>query len=120
MQGRKRDNVDMGVNLRIKEIRLALELPQAEFCKAIRVSGGHYAEIELGHRRVNDRLISLICAVYGARETFLAQGEGPMFNEAASAKLEEVCRIFRELPPDFQDYLLRQAKDIQKLAGSDK
>jgi transcriptional regulator with XRE-family HTH domain len=117
MQGRKRDNVDIGVNLRVKEVRLTLELPQAEFCKALQVSGGHYAEIELGHRRVNDRLVSLICAIYGVRETFLTLGEYPIFNEAASAKLEEVCRIFRELPPAFQDYLLQQTKNVKKLAG---
>lgn len=116
-QERKRDNVDEKVNLRLKEVRLALELSQAEFCKELRVSGGHFAEIELCHRRVNNRLVGLVCAVYGVREAFLLHGEGPIFSEAAKAKLEEVCRIFRELPPDFQDYLLRQARDMKKLAG---
>ncbi|GHV94087.1 hypothetical protein AGMMS50293_04070 [Spirochaetia bacterium] len=118
--GRKRDNVDEGVNLRIKEARLALGMSQADFCGGLRLSGGHYAEIELCHRRVNGRLVSLVCAVYGVREGFLLSGEGPMFAEEAGAKLEEVCRIFRELPPDFQDYLLRQARDMKKLSGRSK
>jgi transcriptional regulator with XRE-family HTH domain len=117
---RKRDNVDEGVNLRLKEVRLALGLSQAEFCAGLRVSGGHYAEIELSHRRVNERLVSLASAVYGAREGFLLRGEGLMFAEKSAAKLEEVCRIFRELPPDFQDYLLRQARDMKKLAGNSR
>jgi transcriptional regulator with XRE-family HTH domain len=118
-QGRKRDNVDQGVNLQVKEVRLAL-MSQADFCAGLRVSGGHYAEIELGHRRVNERLISLVCAVYGTREAFLRRGERPVFGEKSAAKLEEVCRIFRELPPDFQDYLLRQARDMRKLADRNK
>jgi transcriptional regulator with XRE-family HTH domain len=113
---RKRDNVDEEVNSRLKNVRCALGMSQAEFCNGLRVSGGHYAEIELGHRRVNERLVSLACAVYGTREAFLLNGEKPMFGEAAAAKLEEICRIFRELPPDFQDYLLRQARDIKNLS----
>jgi transcriptional regulator with XRE-family HTH domain len=119
-QDRKRDNVDEGVNLRLKDVRLALSMSQAAFCGGLRMSGGHYAEIELGHRRVNRRLTGLVCAVYGVREGFLARGEGPMFSEAAGAKLEEIIRIFRELPPDFQDYLLRQAKDMKNLAAKNK
>jgi transcriptional regulator with XRE-family HTH domain len=113
---RRMDNVDEGVNLRLRDVRLALDMSQADFCAGLRVSGGHLAGIELCHRRVNDRLVSLACAVYGVREAFLLRGEEPMFAEKSAAKLEEVCRIFRELPPDFQDYLLRQARDIKKLA----
>lgn len=119
-QERRRENVDEGVNLRLKEVRLALGMSQAEFCAGLRLSAGHYAEIELAHRPVNSRLLSLAAAAYGVRESFLAQGEEPMFAEAGRAKLEEVCRIFRELPPDFQDYLLRQARDMKKLAAKKK
>ncbi|MDR3302117.1 MAG: helix-turn-helix transcriptional regulator [Spirochaetaceae bacterium] len=119
-QERKRDNVDDGVNFRLKDVRLALGMSQAEFRGGLRVSGGHYAEIELGHRRVNDRLTSLVCATYGVRERFLTQGEEPMFYEAAGSKQDEVCRIFRELPPDFQDYLLKHARDMKALAAKNK
>jgi hypothetical protein len=39
-----------------------------------------------------------------------------MFDDPAEYKLEEVIRIFRELPPDFQDYLVRHIKDMKRLA----
>ena len=118
MQGRRRENVDFVVNSRVKAARQALNLSQAEFCKAILMSAGHYAEIELGHRRVNERTVRLICSAYGVSPRYLTDGEGPMFTEDAGGKLEEVCRIFRELPADFQDHLLRHVRELKTLARS--
>ena len=59
MQGRKRENVDFAVNARVKAVRQALNMSQAEFCQGILMSGGHYAEIELGHRRVNEQMAKI-------------------------------------------------------------
>lgn len=52
----------MSIRERICEIRQALGLSQAKFAKDIFIFSGYVAGLELGHRKVNDRLIKLICA----------------------------------------------------------
>ncbi|MDR2043133.1 MAG: helix-turn-helix transcriptional regulator [Clostridium sp.] len=59
----------MSINLRIKQIRKTLNLSQAKFAKEISISNGYIAGIELENRKVNDRIVKLICAMYGVNET---------------------------------------------------
>ena len=106
---------DKAINARIKQIRQALNLTQMQFCEKIFLTGGHYAGIELGNRRVNDRTITLIATIFGVNERFLRTGEGEMFDRTPDFKLTQVVRIFQELPPDFQDYILRQIEELKKL-----
>jgi transcriptional regulator with XRE-family HTH domain len=103
------------VNDRIKRVRLELKLSQAKFCKGIFLTSGHYAEIELGNRRVNLRMIKLIGTIYGVNETFLKTGKGSMFIKETDPKLDNLVRIFQELPPDFQDYILLQIEQLKKI-----
>ncbi|MDO4317212.1 MAG: helix-turn-helix transcriptional regulator [Lachnospiraceae bacterium] len=58
----------MNANQRIKELRLKMGLSQAKFAKAISISNGYIAGIELGNRNVNDRLIKLISSAFNVRE----------------------------------------------------
>lgn len=60
--------VAMSIHERIREIRQALGLSQAKFAKDISISSGYVAGLELGNRKVNDRLIKLICAQYNVNE----------------------------------------------------
>ena len=60
--------VAMSIHERICEIRQALGLSQAKFAKDIFIFSGYVAGLELGHRKVNDRLIKLICAQYNVNE----------------------------------------------------
>ena len=60
--------VAMSIHERIREIRQALGMSQAKFAKDISISSGYVAGLELGHRKVNDRLIKLICAQYNVNE----------------------------------------------------
>jgi transcriptional regulator with XRE-family HTH domain len=90
-------------------------LTQQQFCEKIFLTSGHYAGIELGNRRVNDRTIKLIVTIYGVNEHFLRTGAGEMFDKTPDHKLSQVVRIFQELPPDFQDYVLQQIEGLRKL-----
>lgn len=110
---------DTSVNERVKQVRLSLKLPQARFCKGISLSGGHYAEIELGNRRVNDRVIKLIGVIYGVNEGFLRTGQGDMFDREPDTRLEQLLREFQELPPNFQEYVLQQIEALKKLRAAD-
>ena len=68
----------MSIHERICEIRQALGLSQAKFAKDIFIFSGYVAGLELGHRKVNDRLIKLICAQYNVNEAWLRDGTGEM------------------------------------------
>jgi transcriptional regulator with XRE-family HTH domain len=103
------------INDRIKRVRLELKLSQAKFCKGILLTAGHYAEIELGNRRVNPRMVKLLVTVYGVNETFLRTGRGDMFTQTPDPRIDSVIQIFQELPPHFQDYILRQIEELKKL-----
>jgi len=103
------------VNDRIKQVRLALGLSQAKFCRIIPLTRGHYAEIELGNRKVNQRTLKLLTASYGVNEGFLKTGKGTMFDTRPDPKLEELTRLFSGLPVNFQNFVLSQIKELKKL-----
>jgi transcriptional regulator with XRE-family HTH domain len=103
------------INERIKKIRKTLGLTQAQFCRGIFLTNGHYAGIELGVRAINERTVKLLATTYGVNENFLKTGEGEMFGRAIDVKLEELTHIFKSLPHNFQDYILRQVRELEKL-----
>lgn len=54
-------------NQRVKQVRLALGLSQPKFAEAIAISKSYMAEIELGNRTVNERMIKLISLTFQVR-----------------------------------------------------
>ncbi len=102
----------MTVNERIRQVRHNLQLPQAKFAQAISISNGYIANIELGKRRVNERIIKLICASYDVSEAWLKTGNGAMFYRVPGDRLEKVLNLFKELTPSFQDYVLQQLDQL--------
>lgn len=105
----------MSINARIKELRHTLGLSQAKFAKDISISNGYIAGLELGNRKVNDRIIKLVCAQYNVREPWLREGSGAMFSDEADVRLEHIIRVFERLQPEFQDYVLDQIDRLLEL-----
>lgn len=105
----------MTVNQRIKELRLKLGLSQAKFAKAISISNGYIAGLELGNRHVNERLIKLICITFNVREEWLKTGDGNMFNEEPSQLAELAYSTFKELKPEYQEYVLKQMDQLLEI-----
>lgn len=66
---------------RIKELRKYLGLTQAEFGEKIAMRQTGVAWLESGDRKITDRVITTICAVFGVDETWLRTGDGEMFRE---------------------------------------
>ena len=110
----------MTPNQRIKELRLKLGLSQAKFAKAISISNGYIAGIELGNRNVNDRLIKLIASAFNVREEWLKNGEGDMFNEQPNPLAELAYSTFKELKPEYQEYVLRQIDQLLEIQHKEK
>ncbi|MED1854796.1 helix-turn-helix transcriptional regulator [Brevibacillus borstelensis] len=98
----------MSINQRVKQVRQALDLSQAKFAKAISISNGYIAGIELENRKVNERIIKLISSTFNVSEEWLRDGTGDMFNDASSEKLKIAMSIFKKLKPEYQDYVLKQ------------
>lgn len=66
---------------RIKELRKHLGLTQAEFGDKISMRQTGVAWLESGDRKITDRVITTICAVFGVDENWLRTGEGEMFRK---------------------------------------
>ena len=105
--------VAMSIHERIREIRQALGLSQAKFAKDI--SSGYVVGLELGNRKVNDRMIKLICTQYNVNEAWLRDGTGEMFRSASDSRLERIIALFHQLEPAFQDYVLEQTDRLLAL-----
>jgi transcriptional regulator with XRE-family HTH domain len=99
---------DTSVNERVTLLRHSLKLTQIEFAKKILISNGFIAGIELGKRKVNDRLIRLIKITFGVNENWLRTGEGPMFEKEKTLdyKVSDALEVFKKLSPSLQDLIL--------------
>lgn len=105
----------MSINQRIRQVRQELNLSQAKFAKAISISNGYIAAIELGHRNVNDRIIKLICITFNIREEWLKSGEGEIFVMKPNSITELASTTFNELKPEFQEYVLNQINQLLEI-----
>ena len=102
----------MSINQRVKQVRQSLNLSQAKFAQALSISNGYIAGIELGHNHVNDRIVKLICFTYNVSENWLKNGEGEMFDEKPNQLLELASSVFKELKPEYQEYILKQIDQL--------
>jgi transcriptional regulator with XRE-family HTH domain len=103
------------INERLKQVRTALKLSQRDFSKGIYTAQSVYARMETGENKVNNRVIALVCYTYGVNEDFLREGKPPLFSDTPDIKIENLYKIFNELNPLFQDYLIIQAKELMKV-----
>ncbi|MCL2194182.1 MAG: helix-turn-helix domain-containing protein [Treponema sp.] len=102
----------MTVNERVKQLRTSLKMSQTEFGRAIFLSNGYIADMELGKKKVNDRIIHLISLTFGVSEVWLKDGTGSMFFTTPAEKLQRLTSLFNELPPRFQDYVVTQIEQL--------
>lgn len=105
----------MSINQRVKQLRQSLNLSQAKFAKALSISNGYIAGIELEHNKVNDRLVKLICFTYNVRESWLKNGEGSIFEEPPDQLVELASTTFKELNPTYQKYILKQIDQLLEI-----
>jgi DNA-binding XRE family transcriptional regulator len=100
--------IETTVNRRIKQVREALSLSQMKFSKVISLSSGYLAGVEVEKRKVNDRIIKLICASFAVNEKWLRAGEGEMFSNDPDKEFTKLVSLYKELSPQYQEYILKQ------------
>ena len=100
------------VNERVKYLRNVLELTQEKFAKQIAISTSYLAGIEVGEKRVNDRVVLLICHGFGINEHWLKRGEGEMFSKDQDVVVSKMLAIFNALTPELQLCALQQVQAL--------
>jgi transcriptional regulator with XRE-family HTH domain len=104
------------IQKRLKAIRAKLKISQRDFAKNIYISQSMYAELEVGKRNINERIIHLIATQFNVSKKYLKEGTGDMFSDTPpDIKLAQLLDIFDSLDELLQDYLLLQAREIMKI-----
>lgn len=76
------------MNLRIRKLRKALDLTQAEFAGKIGTTANVLTHYETGRRNPSSSVINNICKTFNVNEAWLRTGEGEMYGPKATAALE--------------------------------
>ncbi|MDR1840135.1 MAG: helix-turn-helix domain-containing protein [Treponema sp.] len=103
-------DVNIILSRRIGEIRKALGLSQTEFANDLKISQSHASAMELGTRKIPERIVKMICFTYSVNESWFKTGKGDMFKKGRDYKLEEVIKNFNKLDELLQDYVLKQIR----------
>jgi transcriptional regulator with XRE-family HTH domain len=107
--------MDQAVSRRLLELRHALCLTQKEFGEKIHISKGYVTSLEKSRQPLNDRIIKLLSDTYGVNPEWLKHGKGSMFLEGRDNQIDEIVRIFNQLNPDFQNFIVGQLKNLLKM-----
>ena len=84
------------MNELLVQLRKSLSLSQSAFAEKIGLSQSGYSLIEKGKRDLNDRVLKLICNEFNVNESWIRNGDGPMFKEPSDSvdTLHEIIRSF--------------------------
>lgn len=99
---------------RIKELRKALHMTQAEFGAVIGLGNTAIAGYEIGRRDPSDAVILSICREFGVSEAWLRYGDGAMFppqtrNERLALLINDVMA---DQPDSFRQRLFLALADL--------
>jgi len=98
---------------RIIKVRSYMGMTQKEFCKGIYCSHSYFSNVENGNKKLNNRVIALICSQYGVRKKYLVDGQGEMFSEnLPDIHLERLMEIFNDLEKPFKEYIILQVEKL--------
>ncbi|MCI9273610.1 MAG: helix-turn-helix transcriptional regulator [Clostridiales bacterium] len=97
---------------RLKQLRKILKVNQTDFAKQLGLTQTAYSMIENGINPLSDRYIKVICSSYHVSESWLRTGEGDIF--FSSPYEREFTKLFSQLMPETQEFLLLMAKELLK------
>ena len=106
----------MTIYERIKEIRLKLKMTQVEFSECILLGKSFYGDIEIGKKKVNDRMIFIVSKRFNVNEKWIRTGEGEMFIDTQiDIKKERLLSIYNQLEGSLWDCLIEQSDILLRL-----
>lgn len=111
---------------RIKEVRRALRLTQAEFGEKVGVKGNTIGNYEIGLRSPSEAVIFSICREFDVNEDWLRTGQGEMFRQLSRSEIisdfmvdllkEEDDSFRRRLIEALADLDINEWKSLEKIA----
>jgi transcriptional regulator with XRE-family HTH domain len=106
---------------RIKEIRIELGISQVEFSKRIFVSKSFYGDIEIGKKKINDRIIFIISKQFNVSDEWIKTGKGEMFIDTPpDIRKEKLLNIYNQLDSSLRECLVEQSGILLKLQTENK
>jgi transcriptional regulator with XRE-family HTH domain len=102
---------------RIKQIRMALSLSQAEFAEKMGIGQAAVSAIENGIRNVTDRNITLICEKFNVNDEWLRSGNGEMFKtegellELLGSRLDDLDEYDKKIITEY----IKLSPELRKL-----
>lgn len=103
------------MNTRIKKLRKALDLTQAEFAARIGTTQNTVANYEIGHRNPSKSVVNNICKEFHVNEEWLRTGSGEMFREVS--RDEEIAAFVESvLVDESADFKRRFIAALSKLS----
>jgi DNA-binding XRE family transcriptional regulator len=98
------------MNQRMKMVRGALGMTQANFAESADIGLGVIKNIDSNRTEPNDHFYNVLCARYNINRTWLETGEGEMFVEMSRA--EKIGRFVADVLEDEPDSFRRKLIDI--------
>jgi transcriptional regulator with XRE-family HTH domain len=106
---------------RIKEVRNKFNLSQVEFSERIFLSKSFYGDIEIGKKKLNDRIIFIISKQFNVNEDWIRNGRGEMLADLKpDLKKERLINIYNQLDASLRDCLVEQSDVLLKLQKQKK
>lgn len=99
------------MNSRIRELRKTLHLSQHDFAARIGLKQNAISCMENGSVAITKQTVKLICLEFSVNKDWLIYGEGTMF-ENNQENIGKFLSLYKELSPEFQDYILRITKEL--------
>ena len=82
------------MNVRLKQLRKALNFTQQEFADRLKIKRNTVATYETGKSNPSDAAVSLICREFNVNEEWLRTGAGEMFKAAPSSALDALAEEY--------------------------
>ena len=98
------------MNQRMKMVREALGMSQANFAESADIGLGVIKNIDSNRTEPNDHFYNVLCARYNINRAWLETGEGEMFVEMSRA--EKIGRFVSDVLEDEPDSFRRRLIDI--------
>jgi transcriptional regulator with XRE-family HTH domain len=101
---------------RIKEIRTRLGMSQVEFSERIFIGKSFYGDIEIGKKKVNDRIIFIVSKQFNVNIEWIKTGEGEMFTDTPpDIRVEKLLNIYNQLDDSLRTCLVEQSDVLLRL-----
>ena len=96
---------------RLRLFRKTIGYEQKEIASVLGIKENTYCQIENGRRELTNRHIDSLVSKLHLNKDWLLTGEGDMF--ITTSDEEDLLALFRELTPESQEYLMKQARILQ-------